>query len=96
MLSRFRSFRNDVIRRGTVPTLIDYAGVRLNMREFYRALVIGTRKTRRMKSASTQTDHTGVDVSAQVGDQDFIETPDMSFSDDYPMNEEGETKSDSN
>lgn len=94
ILSRFDHFRGSTIPKGALSTHVDYAGLRLNMREFYRALIIGTNKTKRKKIAttqtsssstststtiSTQTKHESHDKMVQADDRDFMVTPDMLF-----------------
>lgn len=94
ILSRFNSFMGRAVSKGTIPTLVDYAGLRLNMRQFHRALVTGTGQTKRSKHAKTQanlhpyrssqTAPKMADKCVQTDEQEFIETPDLSFSDDTP------------
>lgn len=90
---RFDAFKGSHVRKGSLPSFIDYCGLRLNMREFHRALVIGTSKTKRKKNAKTQANFPsnsspsqpkaiGTDKSFQYNGYDSDATPDMSFSSD--------------
>lgn len=81
ILHRFNGFRSGRIRAGTISTHVDYAGLSLNMREFYRALISGTSQTKRTRDASTQTERSVCDKKVMCDERDWTntQTPDMSF-----------------
>lgn len=91
ILSRFdSSFKRGPIPKGSISTHIDFGGLRLNMREFHRALVLGTTKTKRKKNIHTQTNLSTkitVDKSTQFNGYDSDETPDLNFSSDMHNSE---------
>lgn len=61
IVRRFSSFRSAISRPGTNTD--GWGGLFLNMREFIRAMIIGTRQTVRMRDQSTQTDPHLLDIS---------------------------------
>lgn len=69
---RFDSFRSMIVKKGEVPSHKDYGGLRLNMREFYRALVIGTSKTKRRKNIGTQVEPLTKNVNTQTEPNAFL------------------------
>lgn len=56
ILSRFKHFRHEIS-----PVTKGWGGYVLNMREFIRAMEMGTRKTIRVRNVGTQTDSTEFD-----------------------------------
>lgn len=89
IFSRFKSFRVKNIALGSIPTMPDHMGLSLNMREFLRALTIGTSKTKRTKNTMVQTNMNTQHKSTQCGPQDFIDTPDLIFSEETEINSQG-------
>lgn len=73
ILSRFKSFRSAITSEN------DWCGLMLNMREFIRAMIIGTQQTIRTKEKATQTENTENSQETYFSDPNEIiqNTPDF-------------------
>lgn len=79
IIGRFKYFRNSILRKGTLKFIPQFGGLFLNMREFIRAMEIGTTKTKRKKSVGSQKSPRLCSIATQTYEDEFIMTPDIDF-----------------